>query len=524
MFLVYPPVARSSEPPIGIARLAGFLEANGHPSLCLDLNQEGQEFLLGLGLEGEDRWTRRALKNRSRNREALRSLSTYSSPDRYGRAVADLNRALQAAGRPHGAEISLADYAERDRSPLRMTDLLSAGRDFAASPFFPLFSARLGECLRGENSPVVGISVEFLSQALPAFALAGFVRAGFPGARVVLGGGLITSWVRLGAFGEKENFGGLVDRLFAGRGEDALGAWLDLPTPWNQASPLFRDFSGLDYFSPQVILPYNFSNGCPWKRCTFCPEKAENLPYQGRQAAAALGELRLLAQSNSPGLFHFSDSEIAPLYLRALADSPPGPPWYGFARFSDILADPGFCARLAASGCKVLQLGLESGDQAVLDAIGKGTRMEVIERVLSCLADAGIETYVYVLFGTPAENRDAALRTRDFVAANASRIGFLNAAIFNMPVTSPEAGLHASRPFYEGDLSLYCDFEHPSGWSRGAVRRFLAEDFESEPAIRNIIRRNPPTFTSSHAPFFGGAACQGSTGAISSRKESGRIR
>ncbi|GAB1481820.1 hypothetical protein MASR2M78_06350 [Treponema sp.] len=149
-----------------------------------------------------------------------------------------------------------------------------------------------------------------------------------------------------------------------------------------------------------------------------------------------------------------------------------------------------------------MQLGLESADQSVLDAMGKGTRVEQNAIILENLAEAGIGAFVYVLFGTPSEDHDAALRTRDFIALHARRIGFINVAVFNMPRKSEEATLYPTRDFYEGDLSLYHEFEHPKGWNRAEIRSFLSSEFESSEAIKTILHRNPPIFTSNHAPFF----------------------
>ena len=147
-----------------------------------------------------------------------------------------------------------------------------------------------------------------------------------------------------------------------------------------------------------------------------------------------------------------------------LADNPPGAPWYGFARFSRRLLDPRFCRELASSGCAMLQLGLESGDQGLLDRIGKGTRVEEIAIILDNLAAAGIGTYVYVLFGTPEEDRDAAMRTRDFIAQHSDAINFLNVAVFNLPASSLEAKELEIKEFYDGDLSLYSEFRiRPDG-------------------------------------------------------------
>ena len=44
-------------------------------------------------------------------------------------------------------------------------------------------------------------------------------------------------------------------------------------------------------------------------------------------------------------------------------------------RITAELTDPDFCRALKDSGCAMLKLGLESGDQAVLDQMQKGCDM-----------------------------------------------------------------------------------------------------------------------------------------------------
>jgi len=188
--------------------------------------------------------------------------------------------------------------------------------------------------------------------------------------------------------------------------------------------------------------------------------------------------------------------------MKALSLNPPGAPWYGFARITESLADPGFCMGLVRSGCAMLKLGLESGDQAVLDAMHKGADLTLASRALKALKAAGIATYVYLLFGTPTETEEAARKTLSYTAAHSDVIDFLNVAIFNLPVRSREAETLDTADFYEGDLSLYSDFIHPKGWERKRVRNFLEKEFKKEPAIQAIIRRDPPVFTSNHAAFF----------------------
>lgn len=149
----------------------------------------------------------------------------------------------------------------------------------------------------------------------------------------------------------------------------------------------------------------------------------------------------------------------------------------------------------------MLKLGLESGDQKVLDSLHKGINLQEASQALKTLKKAGIATYVYLIFGTVAENLSSAKKTRNFVVKHCEYIDFLNLAIFNLPVYGPEVEKVETK-FYEGDLSLYTDFFHPQNWNRIQVREFLDKEFTRHPAIASIVRKEPPLFTSNHAPFF----------------------
>jgi radical SAM superfamily enzyme YgiQ (UPF0313 family) len=215
-----------------------------------------------------------------------------------------------------------------------------------------------------------------------------------------------------------------------------------------------------------------------------------------------LDDLRALKGEVNPILAHLLDNAVSPGLLKEMARRPPGVSWYGFARVSDLLLDRDFCRDLKRSGGVMLKLGLESGDQTVLDSLGKGVRLEVASVVLKNLKSAGIATYVYLLFGTPPETRQRAERTLDFTVKHAPYIDFLNLALFNLPTFGPDAERFQTNPFYEGDLSLYCDFKHPEGWDRPVVRHFLDRVFRKHPDVSAILKRVPPIFTSNHAPFF----------------------
>ncbi|MBM4340642.1 MAG: radical SAM protein [Deltaproteobacteria bacterium] len=267
-------------------------------------------------------------------------------------------------------------------------------------------------------------------------------------------------------------------------------------------APNYESFPLNDYFAPGPILPYSASSGCYWNRCSFCPERAEGNPYVSVPMNKVTRDLRKFAERDKPVLIHLLDNAISPSLMKEMMEHPPGVPWYGFARITHHLNDPDFCLGLKQSGCVMLKLGVESGDQSILDHLHKGIDLEEASVTLRNLKKAGIATYVYLLFGTPSEGVEEARRTLEFVVKHHEYIDFLNLAIFNMPIYGPEAQPMKTEVFYEGDLSLYTGFDHPKGWSRPLVRQFLDKEFKRHPAIASILRRDPPVFTSNHAPFF----------------------
>lgn len=503
MLLIHPPAAKGCEPPAGIARLAGAIRGHGLPCTLLDANLEGQMFLLASPSHGTDTWSLRAGRNLKNNLASLRSHELFANPSRYRRAVADVNRVLEQAGRSRNLSLTLANYQEQDLSPLSSADLLRAAENPGANIFFPYFATRLPALIAETRPALIGISLNYLSQAPTTFAMAGFLKKQYPGLPIVLGGGLVTSWLRNPAW--RNPFAGLIDHCLAGPGEEALVRLMGGDFSPTHHTPSYSGLPLADYLAPGLILPYAASSGCYWNKCLFCPEKAEGNPYLQIPPVTVLADIAALkaaVQPNRPSLLHFLDNAVSPALMQALAAEPPGLDWYGFARITPLLAEADFCRALRRSGCRMLKLGLESGDQSVLDAMNKGQDLPLIEKVLQTLAEAGIATYIYLLFGTPSESLGEARRTMDFVVRHHAAITFLNLAVFNMPIGSPEAPCVARSEFYGGDLSLYTDFEHPKGWSRRKIRRFLDQEFKRHPDIARILQRDPPIFTSNHAAFF----------------------
>ncbi|MDZ7316984.1 MAG: radical SAM protein, partial [candidate division KSB1 bacterium] len=168
--LIYPPVSKPSEPPAGVARLKGALQAHGISSRIIDANLGGLEFLLSESFEPQN---------------AAEAVALHR---RY------LNRRLIAVARRKNAFISLTDFALTGLSPHKSDDLLAAAEKPQLSPFYDYYAAELIPTIDHLAPKLIGVSIVYLSQALPAFALLGLLRRHFSGVKLVIGGGLVTSW------------------------------------------------------------------------------------------------------------------------------------------------------------------------------------------------------------------------------------------------------------------------------------------------------------------------------------------
>ncbi|MGD9309057.1 MAG: radical SAM protein [Desulfosarcina sp.] len=502
ILLIHPPVTKPCEPPAGLAKLAGSLREHGVDCRILDASIDGLLHLLDRPAAASDTWTRRAWTRRTDHVQALRTMDLFGNRARYERAVMDLNRLLHTSALCFQTSLTLANYQSDRLSPVRSADLIQAAEQYEANPFFAAFSAQLGAVWHDWEPDVVGVSINFMSQALCAFAMIGFIRRQLPRTTVVCGGGLVSSWMRLPGRGSP--FSGLIDDMVCGAGESrliALCTGSDVPTD----SVIGYDWDAFHryrYLSPLRVMPYSTSRGCYWKKCAFCPETAEDAPYNTGPPRSISEDLKATGARMGAGLIHFLDNALSPRFLGYLIDHPPGIPWYGFARVTRHLTDAGFVHGLRVAGCVMLKLGVESGDQAVLDALAKGVDIGMVSRALKTIHQAGIATYVYLLFGTPAENEASANRTLAFTRDHAAHIDYLNLAVFNLPAHSRDAASLDTREFYAGDLSLYREFVHPQSWNRNRVRPWLSKVFRKQAAIRQILNNDPPYFTSNHAPFF----------------------
>lgn len=495
VLLVFPPHTRNTEPPLGVALIAAFLKSRGVTCHVLDLNAVAAPGLALAAKPTGGHRSCRAVRHVSSAIGLLRGHDGYTDTARYRSRVEFYASALKASCVDQPWLLTPGDFTDSrisDYGPSSVERAISIAWD---TPWIPVFDEVLAPSLDRFSPCLLGISVTYRSQFLPSLALAAWVRGHAPSLRVVWGGPFLDSLPR----DTLAWMSAVVGTIVLGPGEPELAALLGIPPP---ADGVFREpcFDGIDpsaYFAPVTVIPLAASRGCYWRRCAFCAEAPGAFCADGHDSLFA--RLEALAVRHGRCLIHFTDNAIPPATLAALAGGGSPAPWYGFVRPTESLAEPAFVQALAEGGCVMLQVGLETASQSLLEKMHKGTDPELYPRILANLTRAGIKSYVYLLFGYPGEGDADRAATLRFCCEHPA--DFLNASIFRLaPAASVVKDLReAGRDLLAESGHRYLQLTDDAAT---AIRRWLSGSFFRHPAVKAMAARTPRYYKSSHAPFL----------------------
>ncbi|MAF95650.1 MAG: hypothetical protein CMM60_07850 [Rhodospirillaceae bacterium] len=161
------------------------------------------------------------------------------------------------------------------------------------------------------------------------------------------------------------------------------------------------------YFTPSIIYPLQGSRGCYWKRCKFCDYTYESPHYRQKSPSQVHHEVLSLPAVQEPRFVHLVDSAPTVNGLLELAymirDEETEVYWATMIRFEKQFEDPAILEKLYHAGCRVLEFGLESGSQEVLDMIDKGAALTTVKTILENCRRSGIFTVVFLIVGMPGE-------------------------------------------------------------------------------------------------------------------------
>jgi radical SAM superfamily enzyme YgiQ (UPF0313 family) len=180
---------------------------------------------------------------------------------------------------------------------------------------------------------------------------------------------------------------------------------------------MLRDLNSYD-FPP--FRPPNEANsaliritrGCPWNRCEFCAMykhlKFEAKPLQEvkgdvEQARQIYGMADTIFLGDSDSLVHKDLSEIVAFIRKTFPETQR---ITTYARAKTILhRKMDYLKAVRKSGLNRLHLGLESGDEIILERLNKGAKSEDMIQAGKKAKDAGFEVSFYVLSGAGGKDR-----------------------------------------------------------------------------------------------------------------------
>jgi len=108
-------------------------------------------------------------------------------------------------------------------------------------------------------------------------------------------------------------------------------------------------------------------------------------------------------------------------------------------RFEKSLLETSVWNDAAASGCKYLHMGYESGNERVLKLMDKATTTDVIRRSLELSATVGIWNHVMGFFGFPGERREDALDSIRWLEENRELVHSIGFGTFDLSKHTPVA-------------------------------------------------------------------------------------
>lgn len=186
------------------------------------------------------------------------------------------------------------------------------------------------------------------------------------------------------------------------------------------------------------------SRGCPFTCAYYCPYPlAQGKTWRSRSVGSILAELRAIVITHGQSNVLFRDAVFTLDQQRtrelcsALAALPTPLRWWCETR-ADLL-EPKTVVAMAHAGCVGVNLGVESGDEALrLRELKARVTDRVVEQTCRNLADAGIAVALLMMVGWPGEERRSLVSAAELIV----RCGPRDAGLV-FPTAYPGTAFHS---------------------------------------------------------------------------------
>lgn len=188
----------------------------------------------------------------------------------------------------------------------------------------------------------------------------------------------------------------------------------------NLPLPDYTDFDFREYIIPNGVNS-ELSRGCIAK-CTFC-EETHFWKYRQRQALDVLREVEWLYYNKGTDVIWFIDSLVngnlneLRAFCKGVIAKELKIHWTGYGR-CDGRMDLDYYKDLADAGCIMINYGVESGSQKVLDDMAKGVTVAEMEQNFRDGKITGVKAFTNWIVGFPTEDYQDFADTMTFLWRN----------------------------------------------------------------------------------------------------------
>jgi radical SAM superfamily enzyme YgiQ (UPF0313 family) len=415
--LVTMPFITPTSPPLGISSLKSYIESNSDTKVkCIDLNilfhLDFLKYLKNKGELNEREKLMIGFYDFIKNKDNLKDL------EKLNRNITEFLEGFENI--KEKAKSVSKEFIKGKRKELSLLD-------------------KYAQIILNEKPDIVGFSICYGENFMTSLAMAKRLKILNPKVKVLFGGSYISLiWDKLSGI-----IGKFVDYIIYNQGEIALlglakeGSIGDIPNLIYKKDKVIRnkeeilsdlselpfadfsDFNLNDYFTPFSILPVFFSKGCYWKKCSFCVHHhSYSNTYKMKKTDKFIEELEYYNKKYGAKHFYFVDEMISAVQFEKIAESIMQK---GLNIFYYALAKPtkdfssDILKKMYDSGCRCLLLGVESGNQRILDLMNKGTNIEDIKNFLRSSSMAGIKNCCFFILGFPSESLEELEDTKRFI-------------------------------------------------------------------------------------------------------------
>ena len=221
------------------------------------------------------------------------------------------------------------------------------------------------------------------------------------------------------------------------------------------------------YLSPETGRPLTVvkaSRGC-FARCIFCPAAGRKLRV--RSVDSVVAELRQSVEEFGIRDFLFDGDTFTArkgwlIELCARIEAEGLRIRWGCNSRVDTMDDERARA-LKRAGCVLVAFGVESGDDAMLEKMRKGTRVAQAEAAVAACKRAGLGTHAFYVIGLPWETRETLARTIGLMRR-------LDTDLFDINIATPLPGTPLYEMVREEGLLGRAEGDGPGSYASASVR------------------------------------------------------